>query len=74
MISDGTIYGLAFDWITSNLYGVSSNGIVFACNTTAGPMIECIALLSGQGNLYGIVVNPIEGYALEVFWILQMPL
>ena len=61
IIIDGTIYGLAFDWVTKNLYGVSSNGIAFACNTTAGTMLHCVMLISGQGALYGIAVNPYEG-------------
>ena len=59
--ADGVIRGLAHDWITGNLYGVSQNGIVFVCNTTRNEQIDCEVLLSGLGDLYAIALNPVEG-------------
>ena len=53
---------MAHDWITGNLYGVSRNGIVFVCNTSSSELLDCEVLLSGQGDLIGIALNPIEGY------------
>lgn len=64
MIADGQIRGLAFDWITTNLYGVGWNGQVFVCIPSSSSTIgwlTCADLLTGQGNLNGIALDPNNG-------------
>ena len=57
----GPIYGLAFDWITNNLYGVSQGGHIFACKETSNGTFDCYTLRDDQGNVNGIAINPNEG-------------
>ena len=62
MLADGFIRGLAFDWITMNLYGVSWNGHVFVCQAPGeNGELNCRNLLTGQGTLNGIAVDPNNG-------------
>ena len=54
------------DWITGNLYGVAYTGHVIVCELRAAekagsPSLNCQTLLSDQGNLWGIAVNPNAG-------------
>ena len=64
MIADGAMRGLAVDWITSNLYGVTSDGYVFVCIGSSNLQLKCITLLAGQGQLNGIALDPNSGYFL----------
>ena len=57
----GPIYGLAFDWITNNLYGVSQGGHIFACTETSNGTFDCYTLRDDQGKVNGIAVHPNEG-------------
>ena len=50
------------DWITGNLYGVSENGHVFVCETFESGMLSCENLVTGQGNVQGIALDPNNGY------------
>ena len=60
--ADKLISGLAFDWITGNLYGVSWAGIVFACEARVkGLMTKCADLDKSNGTLNGISVDPNDG-------------
>ena len=62
MIADEFMRGLAFDWITTNLYGVSWNGHVFVCQASGeNGELNCTNLLSGQGKLNGIALDPNNG-------------
>ena len=53
--------GIAFDWITANLYGVSEDGYVFACKSSPRVSLSCVTILSRPGRLYGIAVDPNQG-------------
>ena len=58
---DGDINGLAVDWITANVYGVSKGGYIFACNSrTAGPL-SCTTIVNSPDTLIGIALSPNEG-------------
>ena len=66
MLTDGSIMGLAVDWVTGNLYGGGKNGIIFVCSltTTAADLLNCVTLLSGReylGYLWALAVEPIRG-------------
>ena len=62
MFADRDIEGLAVDWVTGNLYGVSS-GLVFVCNAPAGSeSLNCKNLLSGQVYQNGIALDPNRGF------------
>ena len=63
---DGPITGLAFDWITANVYGVSASGVIFACKSLAGEpsSLSCVTLVDRQTRLNGIALSPNEGYDL----------
>ena len=54
--------GLALDWISGKLYGVGRAGFVFVCPTTTTGNISCTTVLSGQGALKGIALDPNSGY------------
>ena len=57
--------GLAFDWGTSNLYAVTDGGYVLACDPSHTPPFTCATVLSNQGDVEGIAVNPVEGYIFQ---------
>ena len=59
--SDELISGLALDWITGNLYGVSTRGIVFACKARVRGLMKCMVVLEGQKTLRGIALDPKNG-------------
>ena len=60
-IADGAPYGLAFDWITGNIYASTGNGFILVCDRTRTSNLTCATVLSNQGDLYGIALNPAEG-------------
>ena len=67
IIPDGAITGIAFDWITTNLYGVSEDGYIFACKPIGTGPLSCVTVLQRRRRLYGIALNPNEGYAIHKF-------
>ena len=56
------MWGVGFDWITENLYVATVSGYIRACNTTkaTGGLI-CATVLSGQGTVMGIALDPLHG-------------
>ena len=58
------MHGLAYDWIAENVYIATGQGHIVACSDDARATKEfrCRALIRGEGNLSGIVVDPNEGY------------
>ena len=59
---DGAFYGLAFDWITGNIYVVANGGYILACDGTTGKNFQCASVLTDQGSLWGgIALDPVEG-------------
>ena len=61
LLTDVRIQGVALDFITTNLYGVTSSGYVFVCNTTSSELLNCRTLLSGHYP-YGITLDSNGGY------------
>ena len=61
MHTDGNIESLAFDWITGNIYAVTFGGYILACDAATDRNFSCATVLSGQGSLRGITLNPVEG-------------
>ena len=61
LIADGNIYGLAVDWITGNVYGGGSGGDLFVCRPVKTGEMACETLLSDQGQINGIVLDPNSG-------------
>ena len=59
--ADGDVEGLAFDYITRNVYGVSWEGYIFACKVLPNGKLKCANLLTRQGNLHGIALDPNNG-------------
>ena len=71
IIADGSFNGLAYDWIADNLY-VATHRFVLSCNYDA--TFRCVTLVSGQGLLNGIALDPNEGYKnFVVFWLNPIP-
>ena len=62
---DAGIWAIDLDWVTGNLFGATRNGYIFVCKSTEGVVGSwmCRTLLSDQGGLQGIAVNPNAGYA-----------
>ena len=60
--ADDWLWGLGYDWVTRNIYVVSGGGFILACNGEVGGRFSCATVLSGQGHLHGIAVNPIQRY------------
>ena len=60
-IADGQIAGLAFDWITGTIYVGTVDGYILACDPTRTANLTCATVLSNQGWVYGISLNPVEG-------------
>ena len=52
---------LTFDWITGNLYVVTATGYIYACDTWTTGSLTCVALLTGQGDVEGLALNPMDG-------------
>ena len=50
-----------FDWIAQNLYVVSSQGFILACDGRVNRPFRCDPVLRGQGSVVGIALNPNEG-------------
>ena len=61
MVADGDLRGLAFDWITGNVYAVAEDGDILACDGNPGRNFSCATVLSGQGTLTGIALDPVQG-------------
>lgn len=57
--ADGWISGLDLDWITGNLYAVTTLGFILLCGTRR--TFTCASLLRDQGQVEGIAVDPITG-------------
>ena len=62
LCADTDMFGLALDWISGKLYGVGRTGSVFVCPTSTIGNITCTTVLSDQGVLSGIAVDPNSGY------------
>lgn len=65
MLADGGFQGLAFDWITGNLYIGTRRGTrhIIVCDTSATRSFTCFPLLEGQKDVDGIALDPIQGYS-----------
>lgn len=64
IVFDGSIQGLAFHWVTGNLYGTTLVGSVFVCGDTkssSGGLLTCITLMGRIGINEQIPVNPLQG-------------
>ena len=54
--------GVAFDWITGNLYGIARRGHLFVCKEAeATGSLRCMSLVIGKGIFQEIVLNPLKG-------------
>ena len=67
--TDGWFWGLAWDWIAGRIYLVTGGGFVIACDGRLVRKPKCAAVLSDQGALYGIAVDPTKGYLTFYFWL-----
>ena len=68
---DGTFWGLGVDWITGNIYAVTHNGFIIACNNAKEiGSFACVPVLSGLGTVKGIALNPAET-CLEILYEFQ---
>ena len=59
--TDDQFRGLAFDWVTGNVYIATWGGFVLACDGTLERNLKCVTILSGQGKLVGIALDPGQG-------------
>ena len=60
VFTDDEFRGLAYDWITSNIYAVTRGGFILACSDSrrSARTFGCGTVLSSQGDLRGIALNP----------------
>ena len=74
MIVDGDINGLAFDWITGNVYAVTLGGYILACDWNTTRSFLCVSVATGLGELIGIALDPVDGYGLssKVLYVLYL--
>ena len=61
LFSDSGMQGLTWDWITGNLYVVTSGGNIIACSTTLARSFICATVVTGQGDVEGLALNPTQG-------------
>lgn len=61
IFADGNLYGLALDWVTGNIYIASWGGFVLACDGRPTAPFTCATVLTGQGHLSGIALDPVAG-------------
>ena len=59
--ADGYANGLAFDWITGNIYAGTQDGNILACDGALDRDLRCVTLLTGQGYVNGIALDAVEG-------------
>ena len=59
--ADGGLRGLAFDWITGNMYVGTYDGHILACDTVRTSTLICATMLSNQGTVNGIALHPVAG-------------
>ena len=60
--TNGCLRGKGFDWITGYVYMVFSGGYLLACEGRHSREFACATILTGQGDLRGIALNPTQGY------------
>ena len=58
----GEFRGLAYDWISGNVYVVTLGGFIFACDTVRKNGLVCAAVLWSQRHTEGIALHPQAGY------------
>ena len=61
LIIDGRLMGVAFDWITGNIYVTTFSGYILACDGTVGRNFSRVTVLTGQGYLLETALDPTEG-------------
>ena len=59
--ADGSFKGLALDWISGNVYAVTWDGYIIACNPRITGQLKCSAIITDQGDPNGIALNPNHG-------------
>ena len=59
--------------MTQNVYVVTEAGFILACHQPASllPGFKCAVVMSGEGPIRGIALNPFEGYAASQISILH---
>ena len=60
-ISDGSLYDLAVDTITGNVYVATFDGYILACGDGATRTFNCFTILSDQNAAAGITLDPAKG-------------
>ena len=60
--TDGSLNALAFDWITDNIYVASGRGTILACDVRKKRTLSCARVMTGQGDIRDIALDPINGY------------
>ena len=64
---DGSFQGVAFDWISGNLYIGTDKGKAVMCDTNHIPSPTCHLLFSGQNDVEDIALDVVCGYLLNWF-------
>ena len=59
--ADGTMYTLKFDWIGGNLYVGTASGYILACYAGTERAFSCYPVLSNQGDIKGLALDPNQG-------------
>ena len=59
--TDSNFNGLAFDWISGNIYVATYDGKILACGDGAKRTFSCFTILDGQSNAEGIALDPTKG-------------
>lgn len=61
MLPDGCLNGLAFDWVSGNVYIASSGGFILACSGRPANSFTCATVLFEEGDIQGIALDPAAG-------------
>ena len=59
-VADGTLSGLAFDWVQVKIFVATYGGYILACDARPTQRFPCVEILSGLGWFHGIAIDPFE--------------
>ena len=69
--ADSFCYAVDFDWITNSLYIATGGGHILACNAGHRKTLRCSEVLTGQGIIEGISLNPPDGLIHDFVSVFQ---
>ena len=63
--ADGSMFGLAVDFITGNLYGGNNGSYIFVCSSAMTGPLNCTTILNSRDGIRGIALSPNDGQSFK---------